>query len=118
MAPQVSMSLPEHPVVFGEHATQAPPKHTGVEPPQAVEDASYTHPCPSAAQLTAVLPLHRLVTLVHVGSVVHVHCPKPAAPVQIWCVPQATGALYDQQPVAALKVHVESPPVTHDVCPD
>jgi hypothetical protein len=50
------------------------------------------------------------------GSALHVHAAVPAAPVQLWCVPQATGAAYARQPLLP-SVQVARAPDTHDVWP-
>jgi hypothetical protein len=80
----VSGVLPLHACVPGAHASQAPLTQAGVAPVHDVEDALYTHPWPSERQETAAPLEHMLPTLVHVASTLHVHCPSPAAPVQVW----------------------------------
>lgn len=55
-------------------------------------------------------------TLPQVASVLHEHLALPAAPVQLWLVPQATGVPYDKQPLVP-SVQVARPPLMQDVCP-
>ena len=51
------------------------------------------HPCESAEQVAdADVLVHTLPTALHTGSALHVHAEAPAVPVQLWCVPHATGA--------------------------
>jgi hypothetical protein len=63
-------------------------------PPMHGDGADSTkHPCMSCEQVTSDDVLAQtLPTELQRGSVLHVHIPAPAAPVQLWFVPQATGA--------------------------
>jgi hypothetical protein len=50
------------------------------------------------------------------ASGLHVHCAEPAAPVQVWFIPQAVPPLYAVQPLACV-THVSSPAPPHRVLP-
>ena len=52
----------------------------------------------------------------HTGSVLHVQLADPDGPVQLWCVPQAPGVPYAQQPLEP-SVHVASLPEVQVCCP-
>jgi len=53
----------------------------------------YTQLCASFEHVASVVEFaHVLPEALHTGSVLHVHPLAPAAPVQLWCAPQATGA--------------------------
>jgi hypothetical protein len=55
-------------------------------------------------------------TVVQTGSALHVQAAVPAAPEQLWCTPQVTGAAKAQQPLVP-SVHVATPPGTQEVWP-
>jgi hypothetical protein len=77
---------PEHALVQQLPALQAPLAHV-------VLADSYTQFWASLEQVASVVEFaHRLPGAPHTGSVLHVHEADPAAPVQLWCAPQAAGA--------------------------
>ena len=52
---------------------------------------SYTQFCESFEHVASVVAFAQVVPMaLHTGSVLHVHSPAPAVPVQLWWVPQAT----------------------------
>jgi hypothetical protein len=95
---------------FMQHmpALHAPPTHIMLED-------SYTQPCASVAHVASVVEFaHVLPAAAQTGSALHVHMAVPAAPVQLWCGPQAAAAPYAQQPLAP-RVHVARLPLMHAV---
>jgi hypothetical protein len=56
----------------------------------------YTQFCASFAHVASVVAFaHVFPTALQTGSMLHVHAAVPAVPVQLWRVPQATGAPYE-----------------------
>ena len=79
---------------------------------------SKTQPCASVEQVASVVALAQMLpAALQTGSALQVHAAAPAAPVQLWRVPQGTGAPKDQQPLLP-RVHVARLPETHDVWPE
>jgi len=75
-------------------------------------------PCVSCEQVACVDVLWHVnpATVPQTASVLHVHLALPAAPVQLWLVPQAAGMPYDKQPLLP-SMQVARLPLTQDVCP-
>jgi len=93
----------------------APPLHAPLA--QVVLADSYTQFCESFVHVASVAELaHALPTVLHTESGVHAHAAVPAAPVQPWCAPQATGTPYARQPLLP-RVQVARPTETQAVCP-
>jgi hypothetical protein len=79
---------------------------------------SNTQPCASVEHVASVVALAQTPpAALQTGSVLQVHAAAPAAPVQLWRVPQGTGAPKDQQPLLP-RVHVARLPDMHVVCPE
>jgi hypothetical protein len=88
-----------------------------LQPPlaHAMLTEAYTQFCASFEHVARVVELEQtLPTALQTGSALHVQVPAPGAPVQLWCVPQAAGVPYAKHPLLP-RVHVASPPATHDV---
>jgi hypothetical protein len=85
----VTHALPQNIVPAGQ-VPQAPWLHVPFV--HAVLVDSTTQPCGSRAHVASVVgPAQVFPTALQTGSALHVHAAVPAAPVQLWCVPQATG---------------------------